>query len=79
MNIMNAILKGNEYVLDSTGAHANPTFARRTKSADGGIEWWLSYEINIFGAPTPANSADGGEYIVVVDDSTGTASVFVHD
>lgn len=79
MSIIDAISKANAYVLDKKGVRCDPNFARLVHNPGEHQEWWITYDSSLFDPSIVPNGADGAEYIVLVNDDNGDASVFTHD
>jgi hypothetical protein len=75
MDAEQAIARANQFVRARTGREPIPSAARLTRRA-GGAAWSVTYEVGQF---FPLDAAHGatidGPYVIVVDDSTGEASV----
>jgi hypothetical protein len=77
MSIIEAIQKSNALVLQKTGVWADPVFVRLVEIPGKGSTWRLIYKAELFLPKLPEGAVtDGGEYIVEVDEATGSASVF---
>lgn len=79
MSITEAIQKSNALVLQKTGVQADPVFVRLVEMPGKRSTWRLIYKAELF-LPKDAQEegavTDGGEYIVEVDQETGSSSVF---
>ncbi len=75
MNILEAISVANHFVFSKTGKQRMPDFARLAER-NGKPAWWVSYSARtgMQDDSTLAGTLDGGEYIVIVDLSSGLPS-----
>jgi hypothetical protein len=79
MSIIEAIQKGNALVQQKTGIRADPVFVRLVEMPGKRVVWRLIYKAELFYpkyAQEEGAVTDGGEYIVEVDQATGSASAF---
>ena len=76
MNILEATQKANAFVLQTSGVVCSPDFARLVKKPGDRSTWLISYGPELFFSDwlEAGDTIDGGEYVVVVDDATGTVT-----
>jgi hypothetical protein len=77
LKIIEAIQKGNAFVLQHTGVKGDPDFVRLVDQPDKRRSWWLSYPPALFYPEKIAKGdiIDGGEYIITIDELTGEVSI----
>ncbi len=76
MNIIEVVQKANAFVFQKTGVTGDPNFVRLAERA-GRPAWWVSYSAELFFPPNLSGNTivDGGEYVVIVDVSSGDVSL----
>lgn len=76
MNILEVIEIADNFLRDTTGVKAHPTFVRLAERA-GKPAWWVSYSAELFFPPDSTGKCivDGGDYVIIVDVKTGEVSV----